>query len=78
MVELTMKRSGDRVWWAELDWLIAKGYKPVVNGLDARAVEATSCSRCGHGRMGYRGFSIAGVVNRSYALCDMCQHWFEF
>jgi hypothetical protein len=26
----------------------------------------------------YRGFTIAGIVNRSYALCDMCEHWFEF
>jgi hypothetical protein len=28
--------------------------------------------------MEYRGFTIAGIVNRSYALCDMCEHWFEF
>ena len=79
MVELTMKRSGDRLWWDELDWLVdKKGYRPVVNGLDERAAGAITCSRCGHHRMEYRGFSIAGVVNRSYALCDMCEHWFEF
>lgn len=78
MVELTMKRSGDRVWWAELDCLVAQGYKPFFNGLDERAAGATSCSRCGHHRMEFRGFSLAGIANRSFALCDMCEHWFEF
>lgn len=66
------------MWWAELDWLVAKGYRSVIIGLDERAAEQTPCSRCGHHRMEYRGFSIAGIANRSYALCDMCEHWFEF
>ena len=78
MIELTKKRSGDRSWWQEVDWLTEKGYKPCVTGFDARAAESTPCSRCGHHRMEYRGFTIAGIVNRAYALCDMCEHWFEF
>ncbi len=77
-IELTKKRSGDRPWWDELQWLIDKGYKPFLNGFDARTAESTACSRCGHHRMEYSGFTIAGMVNRSYAVCDMCEHWFEF
>jgi hypothetical protein len=77
-IELTKKRAGDRTWWAELDWLTKKGYKLAFNAGDAAAAESTSCSHCGHARMEFRGFSIAGLVNRSYALCDMCDHWFEF
>ena len=73
-----MKRTGDRAWRAELEWLTAKGYRPAINGLDERVVSATTCSRCGHHRLEYRGFTIARIVNRSYALCDMCKHWFEF
>lgn len=78
MVDLTVKRTGNRTWWAELDWLLGKGYKVAFNGLEAAAIESTACSRCGHHRMEYRGFSIPGIVNRSYALCDMCEHWVEF
>ena len=77
MLNLTVKRTGDRVWWNELDLLLSEGYKSVRNGLD-EAAEALACDRCGHHRMEYRGFSIAGVVNRSYALCDICEHWLEF
>ena len=58
--------------------LLAGGYKPILKGLDAVAAESTPCDRCGHRRMEYRGFSIPGVAYRSFALCDMCEHWFEF
>lgn len=78
MLDRTVKRSGDRAWWDQLDRLVKEGYRPVLNGLDAQAAESTRCPRCGHRRMEYRGFSIAGVVNRWFALCDMCEHWFEF
>lgn len=78
IIELTKKRTDDRPWWDELEWLRKKGYRPWLNAFDVRAAETTPCSHCGHHRMEYRGFTIAGVVNRSYALCDMCEHWFEF
>jgi hypothetical protein len=66
------------VWWTELEGLLSQGYEPVFNGLDEQAAARTPCGRCGNHRMEYRGFSIAGIVNRSYALCDMCEHWLEF
>lgn len=78
MLDLTARRCGDRVWWTELEALLSEGYKIVLDSPDAAFAEGTSCDRCGHHRMEYRGFSIAGIVNRSYALCDMCEHWFEF
>jgi hypothetical protein len=78
IIELTKKRSANRTWWAELDWLQSKGYTSFLNGFDARWAESTPCCRCGHHRMEYRGFTIAGLVNRSYALCDRCEHWLEF
>lgn len=77
-IELIAKRTGDRTWWKQVEWLQLKGYKPWLSGLDARWAESTSCSRCGHHRMQYRGFTIAGIVNRSFAVCDMCEHWLEF
>lgn len=78
IVELTVKRSGDRTWWAELDGLLAEGFKPVINGLDASVAESTPCDRCGHRRMDYRGFILEAIAQRSFALCDMCEYWFEF
>lgn len=78
MLDLTVVRNGDKVWWTELDDLLAEGYKIVLDSPDTAIAEGTSCDRCGHHRMEYRGFWIAGIVNRSYALCDMCEHWFEF
>jgi len=78
MLDLTVRRTGDRTWWTELDALLSEGYKIVLCGADVAAAETTSCDRCGHHRMEYRGFSIPGIVNRSFALCDMCEHWFEF
>jgi hypothetical protein len=78
VIELSVKRTGNRPWWDELDWLDKKGYKPAHNGLDARAAESITCPRCAQRQMDYRGFTILGVVHRSYALCDMCEHWFEF
>lgn len=76
-LEVIGTRTSDRTWWKQVDWLDKKGYKPWFNGLDAGWAESTSCS-CGHHRMEYRGFSIAGVVNRSFAVCDMCERWLEF
>lgn len=26
----------------------------------------------------FRGFTIAGIIDRSCALCDMCEHWLKF
>lgn len=78
IIELLAKPTSDRTWWKQVDWLQAKGYKPWLNGLDVRWAESTSCTGCGHRRMEYRGFSIAGIVNRSFAVCDMCEHWLEF
>lgn len=78
MLDLTIRRTGDRVWWTELEALLSEGYKIVLDCPDAAVAEATSCERCGHHRMDYRGFSIDGIANRSFALCDMCEHWFEF
>jgi hypothetical protein len=78
VITLSVKRTGDRPWWDELDWLDKKGYKPAHNGLDARAAESITCPRCAQRQMDYRGFTILGVVHRSYALCDMCEHWLEF
>ena len=39
---------------------------------------AFTCRRCSQRRMDYRGFTIAGIIHRSYALCDMCENWIEF
>ena len=78
MLDLTVTRSGDKVWWTEVDCLLSQGYKPVFSGLDEQVAGRTACTRCGHHRMEYRGFTIPGIVNRSFALCDMCEHWFEF
>lgn len=78
MLDLTVVRTGDKVWWTELEELLSEGYKLVVNGLVARVAETTPCDRCGHHRMEYRGFSIPGLAQRSFALCDMCEHWVEF
>ncbi len=78
ILELIAKRTSDRTWWKQVEWLQLKGYRKWHNGLDARWAESTSCTRCGYARMDYRGFSIAGIVNRSFAICDMCEHWVEF
>lgn len=78
ILELIATRTSDRTWWKQVEWLELKGYTPWRNGFDARWAESTSCTRCGHPRMDYRGFSIAGIVNRSFAVCDMCEHWLEF
>jgi hypothetical protein len=78
MLDLTIRRTGDRVWWTELEALLSEGYKIVLHSLDASVADATACDHCGHHRMEYRGFVIEGIANRSFALCDMCEHWFEF
>jgi hypothetical protein len=78
MLDLTVRRTGNRTWWTELDALLSEGYKVVFDNPDVAVAEGTACDRCGHHRMEYRGFSIEGIANRSFALCDMCEHWFEF
>ena len=78
MLDLTVRRTGDRTWWTELEALLAEGYKVVLDSPDAAVAEGTTCDRCGHHRMEYRGFSVEGIARRSFALCDMCEHWFEF
>ena len=78
MLYLTVRRIGDRTWWVELDALLSEGYKVALDSPDAVVAEGTGCDRCGHHRMEYRGFSIERITKRSFALCDMCEHWFEF
>ncbi len=39
---------------------------------------SAALARTFEGGSQYRGFTIAGIVNRSYALCDMCEHWLDF
>lgn len=55
MLDLTVRRTGDRVWWTELEDLLSEGYKIVLCHPDAAVAEGTSCDRCGHHRMEYRG-----------------------
>lgn len=57
--------------------MLAEGYRVALGSSDASVAEGTPCERCGHSRTKYWGFSIDGVANR-FALCDMCEHWFEF
>ena len=78
MVELTKTRPMERSWYEELKWLRGKGYGAAFNALDALAVPELSCDDCGRGEMDYFGFTIAGIVNRSYAVCPKCRYWKEF
>ena len=78
MIDLTDIRYGDRTWHEELDWLRAKGYRPGHNALDALAARNFSCGRCGDREVDYHGYSIAGIVLRSYAVCHTCGHFIEF
>ena len=55
-----------------------KGYRSEFSGIDALAAEGMSCERCGGAEMIDHGFSIAGVVVRSYVVCHVCGHWIEF
>lgn len=48
VIELTKKRSGDRPWWDEVDWLVAKGYKssgPEGSKSRPQFVSQRECSR---------------------------------
>lgn len=78
MIDLTKTRTMQRTWVEELAWLRLKGYRTHHNGLDALAAEQLGCERCGRYRVDYHGYSIAGIVNRAYAVCPKCNGWQEF